>query len=119
MPTLEQLKARAAKVEQKKARKPMLESEVEKKVGDYAKSRGCFHRKFKSQNNRSVPDRLFCTPKGQVFFVEFKRPGKEPTPAQADEHDIMRRHRMKVHVIDNIPDGKTLIDDILEIESWG
>lgn len=116
MPTLEQLEARAAKAKKKAATKVPLESDVEKPVKDYARSKGFYVRKFKSANNRSVPDDIFSTPKGVVFFIEFKRPGKVATPAQADEHKYMQKHRLRVHVIDNVQDGKTLIDDYSDMD---
>lgn len=113
MPTLEQLKARDAKAKQKAAKKVVLESAVEGPVKDYARSKGFYVRKFKSQNNRSVPDDIFATPKGFVFFIEFKRPGRKATPAQSDEHEFMRQRKLEVHVIDNVQDGKDLVDGYL------
>lgn len=120
MPTLEQLEARAAKAKLKKTNRVPLESEVEGPVKDYAKSKRFWVRKFKSQNNRSVPDDVFSTPLGTViFFIEFKRPGKVPTPAQEDEHRLMRAHNIKVFVVDNVPAGKAVIDEMLDLETWG
>lgn len=116
MPTLEQLKQREAKAKALKAKKVPLEKEVEGPVKDYARSKKFYVRKFKSENNRSVPDDLFATPKGTVFFIEFKRPGKKATPAQQDEHAFMRRNNLRVHVIDNVEDGKTLIDDYAALD---
>lgn len=113
MPTLEQLQARAAKAKKKAASKKPLEKDVEGPVKDYARSKKCYVRKFKSENNRSVPDDLFSTPKGRVFFIEFKRPGKTATEAQADEHEMMREHGLTVFVVDNIELGKKVVDDML------
>lgn len=118
MPTLQQLQARAKASAEKRAKRKPLEKEVEGPVKKYAKSLGFWARKFKSEGNRSVPDDVFATPHGQVFFVEFKRPGGKPTPAQEDEHKEMRKNKIKVHVIDNIEDGKALIDAYLEDDQW-
>jgi hypothetical protein len=78
-------------------------------VCKYAKSLGFYVRKFVSPANRSVPDRLFISPSGVVFFIEFKRKGKKPTEDQAREHKEIQAHSVAVHVIDNVEDGKTLI----------
>ena len=118
MVSLAALQAREAKAKRAKANKTPLEREVEKPVKDYARSKGFYVRKFKSQNNRSVPDDIFATPIGRVFFVEFKRPKKEPTPAQLDEHDIMRKNNLDVYVIDNVEAGKRLIDKQLDEDAW-
>ena len=91
-----------------------LESEIEKRVCDYAKKRGCLAYKFTSPSQRSVPDRLFILPGGTVRFVEFKRLGGVPTPAQAAEHHKMAAKGQDVAIIDNVEVGKTLVDGWLE-----
>jgi hypothetical protein len=57
-----------------------------------------------------VPDRLFVLPNGKMFFVEFKREGEKPTPAQEREHHRLRQHKVSVWVIDNVIDGKEMVD---------
>ena len=79
----------------------MLERDVEKKVCDYAKTKGFLTYKFVSPARASVPDRLFISPDGQMFFVEMKRYGQRPTSAQQREHDRLRSHNVFVFVIDN------------------
>lgn len=88
-----------------------LEKVIETKVCDYAKSKGMLAYKFTSPNRAAVPDRMFIT-EGFVFFIEFKRLGKRPTPQQTREIDRLTNHGMAAFVIDNIEDGKKLIDDI-------
>lgn len=87
-----------------------LESVIEKKVCDYAKSLGCLCYKFTSPSRRSVPDRLFITKKGEVFFAEFKRAGKKPTEAQMVEIDKLKRQGVPVFIIDNVEAGKMMLD---------
>jgi|SaaInlStandDraft_4_1057021.scaffolds.fasta_scaffold40053_3 hypothetical protein len=90
-----------------------LEKVIETKVCDYAKSKGMLAYKFTSPNRAAVPDRMFITASGgKVWFAEFKRLGKKPTPQQTREIQRMRDRDIKVFVIDNIEDGKKLIDDI-------
>lgn len=116
MTMLEKLESRAAKLKAKAANKPVLEKDIEGPVKKYASAKGFYVRKFKSPANRSVPDDIFATPKGTVFFIEFKRPGKAATKAQQDEHDYMRARGLKVYVIDNVEKGKVLIDDYADLD---
>ena len=93
-----------------------LEKDIEKAVKRYAKDRGFYVRKFTSPSNRSVPDDLFITPTGDVFFVEFKRSGEQPSEAQWIEIGMIRRCNVPVFIVDNVPRGKSIIDDML---TWG
>lgn len=88
----------------------MLEKQIEAKVCEYAKSKGLLAYKFTSPARAAVPDRLFVAPDGRVFFCEFKAEGKKPTAAQEREHKKLRDMNVSVFVIDNIQDGKTMID---------
>jgi hypothetical protein len=57
-----------------------------------------------------VPDRLLISPFGKVVFVEFKAPGKKPTEAQEREIKRLRDHRQLVYVVDDIEQGKSIVD---------
>ncbi len=91
-----------------------LEKEIEKKVVTFAKSKGILVYKFTSPARRSVPDRLFITVTGKVFFAEIKRKGHKPTPAQAVEIDKIRAQGVEVFVIDDAEIGKAMIMGVLE-----
>ena len=91
----------------------MLEKQIEAKVCDYAKERGVLVYKFTSPNRMAVPDRLFIRPDGRVWFCEFKREGQKPTPAQDREHHRLRQHKVSVFVIDNVDEGKVMVDTML------
>jgi len=88
----------------------MLERDIEKKVCDYAKDRGCLAYKFTSPSRAAVPDRLFIGPTGHMWFVEFKQEGKKPTPAQEREHHRLREKMVEVWVIDSVESGKLMVD---------
>lgn len=88
----------------------MLEKQVEEKVCTYAKSKGFLAYKFTSPNRAAVPDRMFVSPSGFIFFVEFKRPGAKPTPAQEREHAKLRASCVAVYVVDDVDAGRFLID---------
>lgn len=99
---------------------PPLEKEIEKKICDYAKSKGCYVRKFVSPNNRSVPDRLIIAPGGAVGFLEIKREGCKPTPAQLAELELLRKQGCNVSWCDNVPDGKEFVDSLVKLGGfWG
>ena len=88
----------------------MLEKQIEEKVCSYAKEKGLLVYKFTSPARSAVPDRLFITPAGKVFFIEFKREGGKTTPAQEREHLRLKGHNISVYVVDNIDQGKFVIN---------
>ena len=45
-----------------------------------------------------------------MWFCEFKRKGKVPTPAQQREHDRLRMRGVVVYVIDTVEDGIVMVD---------
>lgn len=94
----------------------MLEAAIEKAVCDYANARDIEDYKFNSMARRSVPDRLFTTPQGFIFLIEFKRTGEKATVPQAREHARLRKRNIAVYVCDNVADGKRIIDHIIRWE---
>lgn len=69
----------------------MLESELERKVVNWCKSRGLLTYKFVSPNNRGVPDRIVvCTSNGCILFLELKQRGKRPSALQIHEINRLR-----------------------------
>lgn len=89
-----------------------LEKDIEKKVCDYAKTLGILCYKFTSPARRSVPDRLFIMPAAKgIFFIEFKRKGKLPTPAQEVEIAKIRAQGVSVFVCDSVEDAKAAVSD--------
>lgn len=92
----------------------MLERDIERLVCKYAETKGFLQFKFSSPSHAGVPDRIFISPKGVVLFVEFKAEGKKPTPLQARTHAHLRGHNCQVFVIDNVEDGKEMVDATLD-----
>jgi len=90
-----------------------LEKEIEKKICDYAKSKGCYVRKFVSPNNRSVPDRLIIAPGGAVGFLEVKREGCAPTKAQHTEIGSLLKVGANAAWCDSVKGGKVFVDKLL------
>lgn len=89
---------------------PELEKEIEKKIGDYAKKRGCLYYKFASPSTRGVPDRIIIAPNGEIGFLEIKAKGKKPTPLQQRHIDTLIMSGCRATWTDNVLDGKVLID---------
>lgn len=91
------------------------EVDVETKAYEFAKSIGCWHKKFKSANNRGVPDRIFITPDGVVFFIEFKSPKRKATPRKLQRLviDDMLDHNAKVFVTNDLEEAKKIIEDMV------
>ena len=88
----------------------MLEKQIEADVCAYARNKGVLAYKFTSPARAAVPDRLFIGPDGHVWFCEFKREGQKPTSAQDREHTRLRQQKVNVFVIDNVIEGKLMID---------
>ena len=91
----------------------MLERDIEKAVCDYAKAKGMLVYKFTSPARSAVPDRLLISRTGLIVFIEFKRPGARPTPAQLREHDRLREQHATVYVVDDVTEGKRIVDWLL------
>jgi hypothetical protein len=102
--------ARASHLAKHKRPPNPLEKVIEQKVCDYAKSKGCLVYKFTSPSRRSVPDRMFIAPGVHVFFIEFKRRGEKPTAGQMVEIEKIKGKGGVVWVVDNVEDGKRIID---------
>lgn len=85
------------------------ENAIERPVCAYAKKAGFEVRKLKFIQHDGAPDRLFFG-YGELFFMEFKSPDGELSPAQVREIKKMRVHKIKVFVVDTIMEGELIID---------
>lgn len=89
----------------------ILESKVEDTACRWAKEQGWKHRKYKTPNYRSSPDRIFMK-EGRVVFIEFKRPKTDEhqagklSPGQEKEIKSLREAGMEVHVCFSVQDVK-------------
>ena len=88
----------------------MLEKQIEKAVCDYAKSKGLLHYKFTSPGHLGVPDRMFVTKRGTIFFIEFKSESGKTTPSQEREIARLAGHNVTVFVVHGVDNGKDIID---------
>ena len=94
-----------------KVREPKVrERDIESKVRKYARDMGFLVYKFTDPTQVGVPDRIFISPQGRLFFVEFKAPGKKPRANQIAEFKRLQAHGQYVYIIDDLERGKRLID---------
>jgi hypothetical protein len=88
----------------------MKEAELEAKIRDYARAKGCLCWKFVSPGNPGVPDRIIISPAGAVLFMEVKRPGQKPRPLQQYKIHELTRHKVNAIYVDNLQDARGHID---------
>lgn len=80
------------------------EKSIEARCRTIAKQRGDLYWKLNIPGFPGVPDRLILSTGGRARFVEFKAPGKKPTPLQEAWHRKLRAMGFDVRVIDNVED---------------
>jgi hypothetical protein len=89
----------------------MLERDIEKKVKEYARSKGWLAYKWVSPGHSFVPDGILISPSGKVIFVEFKQLDKKPSAGQEREHQRLRQSKVLVYVIDTVAKGQEMVDE--------
>jgi len=91
----------------------ILEKEIERAVNAHARRTGWLQYKFVSPGKRGVPDRIYFY-KGHTLCIEFKSLGKLPAAIQEKEMRNMRRAGIFCYVIDNVTEGKDVLDQLRE-----
>ncbi len=94
--------------------RPMLERDVESKIGDFAKKRGCLYYKFTSPAKRAVPDRMIITPEGVIGFLEIKAQGKKPTALQRIEIERLQVQGCTADWCDTVEKGCLFVTKLLD-----
>ena len=79
----------------------MLEKDLEKKIVIKAKKLGYLTYKFVSPSNRGVPDRIFISENGKLFFVEFKSKKGKLSELQKLKISELRSRKQSVFVVNN------------------
>lgn len=111
-----------AKIRRALSQRQKREAPLEQRCIDYAKKRGLVSRKMNGLGFRAWPDRLFLPPNmaapwashSKLLWVEFKKPGLAPTPAQARLHDDLLCRGQPVVVIDDYQRFKATVDAYLD-----
>ena len=87
---------------------------IEYEVSEYAeKVKGCLVLKLNVWGRIGWPDRLYIHYR-KVMFVEFKKDRAVPRKIQDYIHGKIRDHGIPVRVVDNVSDGKAIIDQFTE-----
>jgi hypothetical protein len=90
---------------------PVLEIVVERYLERQMKKIGGRAYKF-APTERGNPDRIVVFPFGRIYFVELKRKGKKPEPAQRLWHVRAAEMGHVVHVLDS----REMVEDFI---TWG
>lgn len=85
------------------------ERNIEMNVVRHAVNTGWLPFKFNSVNHAGVPDRLFIKD-GKTIYIEFKATGEKPRKLQECAFKKMREHGALVFVVDDIDEGKAVLD---------
>jgi len=85
------------------------ESQIESKVVKKAKELGFLTYKFSSPSNRGVPDRIFITSHGEVFFIEFKSEKGKLTKLQKKVIKDMYAYDVEVFIVDHVEIGLEIL----------
>lgn len=94
----------------------MLEKHLEKKIVNKAKQLGFLTHKFKSPSNRGVPDRIFISKTGKVFFIEFKSENGKLRKLQEVKIKDLRKYKQDVFVVNDEKVGLDILTGIMSEE---
>lgn len=86
-----------------------LEIYIETKSVEKSEKLGYLNVKM-SRVRRGWPDRMFLNLFGFQFYIEFKKEGEEPYPLQWHWIKELRRHKILVFVVDNLPDALLILE---------
>ena len=87
----------------------MLETQIESKIVKKAKELGFLTYKFSSPSNRGVPDRIFISPHGEVFFIEFKSAKGKVTKLQEKTIKDICNYGVGVFIINSVEVGLQIL----------
>ncbi len=79
----------------------MLAKYLERKIVFKAKKLGYLTYKFVSPSNRGVPDRIFISENGKLFFVEFKSKKGKLSELQKLKISELRSRKQSVFVVND------------------
>lgn len=92
------------------------ETDIESEYVKYAKSLGCTALKLIILHRKGFPDRTTLCPGGRILFIEFKRKGKKPSPAQKIVRRILISLEFEYHVCDKKGQAEAILNKFLKNE---
>ena len=90
----------------------MKESNIERKITEYAKTRDVDCEKFVIPGKRGAQDRILTTDWGVTGFLEIKKPGGAVHVKQIRRYKRMRRRGTPCAIVDNVADGVAFINSL-------
>ena len=95
-------------------KKKKLEIDIEKGFVSTAERLGVMAIKYNDKKRRGGPDRLVVSPFAPAYFVEFKRPGEKPRPAQAEYHRKLKSKGYEVQIHDDLQESVLALFEYVE-----
>lgn len=92
----------------------ILESKIEAKLKCEVENLGGLALKFTSPGMAGVPDRLVLLPKGKIYFVELKAPGKKLRPLQLKRKEQLESLGFKVYVMDSYEKIDLFLQEVVD-----
>lgn len=89
------------------------ESDIENDFVTYAKNNHCKAYKLILLNLKGWPDRTVVCPGGIVFFIEFKRKNKKPSPPQLKIKAALISMGFVYKVFDKKGEAESFLDEVL------
>jgi hypothetical protein len=88
----------------------LSEHDIEKTVTDWAKARGVVCLKYQPKGDVGWPDHIYIIPPyGTVVFIEFKKPGEEPTPIQQHRIDCIQGAGGNAYWVDSVDLAQSIL----------
>lgn len=89
------------------------EAHVERACRVIAEQHGAALLKLGAALQRGIPDRMLLW-QGRTIFIEFKSPGRYPTPIQRHWHARLRGLGFEVHVFRTVEEFKKLLNRLTD-----
>lgn len=93
---------------------PFLEKFIEDKAVTFALGLNYVHLKLNTLGSRGKPDQLFLSPTGRILFVEFKKPGEEPSGLQEYWARELVKRKQIVYGCENFEHAKAIFQNHLD-----
>jgi hypothetical protein len=91
----------------------IIEKKIEDKLRRDVKTMGGIALKLTSPGMAGVPDRLVLIPKGRIYFVELKAPGRSLRPIQLKVKRQLESLGFKVCVIDSYEGVEMFLQEVM------
>lgn len=90
----------------------MLESKIEAWLNEQIKKLGGKSYKFVSPGNPGVPDRIYLSPDGQIYFVELKRVIGKLSNVQVWQREQFKEMGVEIKLIYGMDQAKEFIKEL-------